>query len=63
MDMEARFGYSSYWAREKTWGMIEKIRALKHDKIRWDEGLSTNDIWVLSVDGILFWVKEPKHPI
>jgi len=62
-DMEARFDYSAYWAREKTWGMIEKIRALKDDKIRWDEDLSKDDIWVLSVDGIHCWIKEPKHPV
>ena len=61
--MEARFGFSKYWSRVTAWGMIRKIRALKHAKIRWEEDLCRGDIWVLTVDGIHCWIQEPKHPV
>ncbi|CAJ1928922.1 unnamed protein product [Cylindrotheca closterium] len=62
-DMEARFGFSMYWPRNVAWESIERLRALKHKKIKWEEDLCTDDIWVLTVDGIHCWIQEPKHPV
>ena len=62
-DMEARFGYCRYWSSEKIWDAIKRLRALKHDKIKWEEDLCRDDVWVLTVDGIHCWIKEPKHPV
>lgn len=63
VDMEGRFGFSKFWSSKLVWETIAKVRALKHDKIVWEEDLCENDIWVLSVDGIHCWVKEPPHEI
>jgi len=53
---------SALWARNKTWGAIEKIRVLKHKEIVWEDNYQQGKGWVLSVDRIHCWVNEPSHP-
>jgi hypothetical protein len=36
-DLEAKFNYSNFWAREKVWGTVKRIRALTEEKIYWDD--------------------------
>eukprot|EP00980_Cylindrotheca_fusiformis_P015196 scaffold4205_cov48-Cylindrotheca_fusiformis.AAC.2 len=48
-DLASRFNYSNFWAREKVWGTAKRIRALKAEKIVWDnDGIGP---WYISVDG------------
>ena len=61
-DIEGRFGFSKYWSATLVWETIAKLRALQHDKIRWEEDLCKDDIWALTVDGVHCWVEEPQHP-
>jgi hypothetical protein len=59
-DLEAKFNYSNFWAREKVWGTVKRIRALKEEKIVWDEdGIGP---WDLTVDGVHCARNEPQHP-
>ena len=62
LEREPIFDVSRKWGRDLCWYYIEKIRALKHEKIVWPEDNFGNDIWVLTVDGIHFWIQEPQHP-
>jgi len=61
-DLSADFHFSHVWARNKTWEAMEKIRALKHKMIRWEDDYLEGKQWVLSVDGIHCWINEPSHP-
>ena len=61
-DLEAKFDYSKYWAREMCWSMITKIMNLKEAKIVWPDDLAAADIWVMSVDGTHSWTVEYSHP-
>jgi len=51
-DIEGRFGFSKYWSVKLVWETIAKLRALQHDKIRWEENLCKDGIWALTVDGV-----------
>ena len=62
-DLEPKFDYSKYWARELCWGMIKRIRAMRAEKIVWPDDLAANDIWVISVDGTHSWTVEYSHPM
>jgi hypothetical protein len=62
-DMVARFDYCAYWAREKVWAAVKKIRALKREKIVWDEDHFRDEKWIMTVDGVHSWINEPTHPI
>ena len=46
--------------RDRSWYFIERIQALKEEKIRWPE--DNNDTWIMTVDGVHCWCYEPKHP-
>ena len=35
---------------------------MKWEKIVWPADDFGNDIWVMSVDGVHFWIEEPQHP-
>lgn len=59
-DRERIFDLSHSWSREKVWFYLEKIQALKKQKIVWPE--NNEDIWVCTVDGTHCWVQEQAHP-
>eukprot|EP00980_Cylindrotheca_fusiformis_P016649 scaffold4993_cov73-Cylindrotheca_fusiformis.AAC.1 len=59
-DLEAKFNYSNFWARQKVWGIAKRIRALKVEKIFWDN--DGTGPWDLSVDGTHCARYEPQHP-
>lgn len=59
---EAIFDLSPSYARKWVWFYVEKIAALKADKIVWPDNWDDEDIWIISVDGTHFWIKEPQHP-
>lgn len=61
-DRAARFHVSEKWGRMKCWYYIEKIAALKAEKIYWpDDLMHDSEIWCMSVDGTHFWIQEPAH--
>ena len=62
IEREAIFDISLGWGSAKCWFYIEKIQALKEEKIVWPEGNFGDDIWVMSVDGTHCWIQEPQHP-
>ena len=47
--------------RDWTWYFVEKIQALKEEKIKWPEDNYKEDIWIMSVDGVHCPIQEPKH--
>ena len=58
-DLERTFGYCEYTSREKVWGTIKHIQALKAQKILWnDDGVS---VWDIAVDGVHTRCNEPTH--
>jgi hypothetical protein len=60
-DMVARFEYCAYWAREKVWAAVKKIRALKREKIVWDEDHFRDEKWIMTVDGVHSWMSGPNQ--
>lgn len=48
---------------EKVWFYIEKVQALKAQKIVWPADNFGDDIWGPSVDGVHSCMTEPQHPI
>jgi hypothetical protein len=60
-EREATWDVSEMWGRDWVWYYLEKIQALKKEKITWPEDFD-EDIWVLTVDGTHCWIQEPKHP-
>jgi hypothetical protein len=42
---------------------VEKIQALKAQKIVWPDDNFGDDIWVLTVDRMHCWLREPQHPV
>jgi hypothetical protein len=60
-EREAIFDISKKWGRDKVWYFVEKIQALKAQKIVWPEDNFGNDIWGLTVDGTHAWIQEPEH--
>ena len=61
IEREAIFDISPSYGRDQCWFYIKKVRALKAQKIVWDDG--GDDIWILTVDGIHTWTNEYVHPI
>ena len=62
LDRESMFGVSESWGRKQCWYFVEKIRALKSEKIVWPEDFGDDD-WCISVDGTHFKIEEPRHPV
>ena len=62
-EREAIFDISKKWGREKVWFYIEKVQALKAQKIVWPADNFGDDIWGPSVDGTHSCMTEPQHPI
>jgi hypothetical protein len=63
VEREGMFDISSKWGRDKVWYYVEKIQALKAQKIVWPDDNFGDDIWVLTVDGTHCWLREPQHPV
>ena len=61
-EREAKFDISLMWGRDWCWFFVEKIQALKNEKIVWPENNFDDDIWVMTVDGTHCWIQEPQHP-
>lgn len=57
------YGVDKTTVRKWTWYFIEKIQALKKEKITWPEDDYGNDKWIMSVDGVHCWCQEPKHEV
>jgi hypothetical protein len=61
-EREAIFNISHMWGRNSCWFYIEKVQALKAQKITWPEDNFGDDIWAITVDGTHCWIQEPQHP-
>jgi hypothetical protein len=61
-EQEAKFDINIGWGRDWCWFFVEKIQALKVEKIKWPDDNFGTDIWVLTVDGTHCWIQEPQHP-
>jgi hypothetical protein len=61
-EREAKFDVSLMWGRDWCWFFVEKIQALKAEKIVWPEDNFGDDIYVITVDGTHCWIQEPQHP-
>ncbi len=61
-EREAIFDISPKWGRDKVWFYVEKIQALKAQKIVWPADNFGDDIWGPTVDGAHSWLSEPQHP-
>ena len=61
-EREAMFDISHSYGREWAFLFIDKLRALKHEKIIWPEDNFGDDLWVITVDGTHCWISEPTHP-
>ena len=59
VEREALFDVSAMWGREKIWFFVEKIQALKAQKIVWPE--EWDNEWAVTVDGQHCWVHEQLH--
>jgi hypothetical protein len=63
IEREAMFDISpQYYARDWVWYFVEKIQALKAEKIYLLDDEFGDDIWIMTVDGTHCWIHEPKHP-
>jgi hypothetical protein len=47
--------------RQWVWYFLNKIQALKTQKITWPADNFGTDIWAISVDGTHCWIQEPTH--
>jgi hypothetical protein len=61
LEREAMFDISRMWGRDWCWYFIEKVQALKAQKIVWPD--KCDDVWAMTVDGQHCWVHEQLHPI
>jgi hypothetical protein len=43
------------WKRDWVWYFVEKIQALKEEKITWPEDYG-KDLWIMTVDGTHCWI-------
>jgi hypothetical protein len=60
VERETMSDISHKWGCNWCWYCIEKVQALKAQKITWPDDFG-NDIWVLTVDDIHCWIQEPGH--
>jgi len=56
-------GWHEDTCRDWTWYFVEKIGALKGQKITWPDDNYGDDILIMSVDGTHCWIHEPDHPL
>jgi hypothetical protein len=59
---EAIFDVSPKWGRDKVWFCVEKIQALKAQKIVWPADNFGDNVWGPAVNGSHSWLSEPQHP-
>jgi len=62
LEREPIFDIDCMQGRDWVWFFLEKVQALKAEKIVWPDDLFTDYIWVISVDGTHCWIMEPGHP-
>ena len=62
LEREPIFDIDCMQGRDRVWFYVEKIRQLKWEKIVWPADDFGSDLWVISVDGVHFWIREPQHP-
>ena len=62
VEREPMFDIDPQTGRDWAWHFLEKIQALKVERIRWPEDRFGTDVWVISVDGVHMWINEPGHP-
>ena len=62
-EREALFDKSTKTLRKWCWHCLEKIQALKHQKIVFPSADQLgDDVWIMTVDGTHNLFKEPTHP-
>jgi hypothetical protein len=59
---ETKFDVSLMWGQDWCWFFVEKIQALKAEKIVWPKDNFGDDIYIITVDGTHCWIQEPQHP-
>ena len=57
------YGLHRDTCRDWSWHYVEKIAALKGQKIIWPDDEFGEDLWILTVDGTHCWIHEPDHPL
>jgi DDE superfamily endonuclease len=63
-EREATFDVSKPYGAQKQWEYVEKIQAMKAEKIVWDDSFyAEEEDWIITVDGTHCWINEPTHPI
>jgi len=62
LEREPIFDIDLMEGRDWVWYFLEKVQALKAEKICWPDDFG-GDIWVITVDGTHCWVSEPGHPV
>jgi DDE superfamily endonuclease len=60
-EREGPWDISAKIGREWVWYYLQKIQALKTQKISWPDDNFGTDIWAISVDGTHCWIEEPIH--
>jgi hypothetical protein len=59
-EREAIFDVSKPYGAKRQWEYVEKIQALKEEKIVWDDTFYVEEEdWIVSVDGTHCWIQEP----
>jgi prolyl oligopeptidase PreP (S9A serine peptidase family) len=59
-EREAIFDVSKPYGAMRQWEYVEKIQALKAEKIVWDDTFYVEEEdWIVSVDGTHCWIQEP----
>jgi hypothetical protein len=61
-EREQMWKVSENTLRLSGWFYVERIRALKKEKIKWPSDNFGNDIWAIAVDGVHFQTEEIAHP-
>jgi hypothetical protein len=61
IEREGMLNISAMWGRDWVWYFVEKVQALKGEKIVWPDDLGGEN-WVITVDGTHCWIQEPQHP-
>ena len=61
LEREPIFNVDCMRGRNRVSFFVEKIRQLKWEKIVWPADDFGSDLWVMSVDGVHFWIREPQH--
>jgi hypothetical protein len=62
MQKESIWSLDRQTCRDWIWFYVEKIRALKAEKIKWPDDNFKDDIWAITVDGIHTKTNKPMHP-